>query len=234
MWRSRLPADYRNLIIEMLIWQAMWVVMLVVIEYFRSPLRTHLPALAFTDHLGVDTKIRFPQTQALLAGVVSAVVGGLGCWLFIRSSDPGQVIGAMIVAFTLGGLLGQLLAPQTNPIGILLSPAVVAVASYVWVMYQYNGNDAVLQAWYTRRFFAPALGLPIYYASAGVAGCALGVGLAQAMISGNVEGKDIGAMGRSVPGVGAAGAILGELAERARRIEAERKAKEESDRSQNL
>lgn len=185
MWRAQLPQGYRGFIFEALIWQGLWAVMLAVIGFFRSPLRTRWPALAFTDHLGVDTRIRLPQVQALMAGLVSAVIGGVAAWLLVRSSDPGQVIGGLVIAFAVGGMLGHVVFPQTNPVGILLSPTLVAIASYGYVLTQFNSHEAVLQAWYTRTLFGPALAMPIYFASAGVAGCALGVGLAQALMSGD-------------------------------------------------
>lgn len=191
MWRSNLPGDYRRLLLEIVIWQAGLVLMLLVIQRLRSPLRTRWPALAFSDHLGIDTHIRFPQAQALGAGLVTAVFAGAGCYLLIRSTEIGQIIGSLLVAFTLGSMIAQMIFPQSNPIGILLSPGLVAALSYGYVLANFASTERVLEAWYLRRLPGSALVLPIFYASAGLIGCTLGIGLAQAIMSSETGGEEV-------------------------------------------
>ena len=167
----------------------------VVADAVRSPLRQpHVVGIgangvgvSFDDHLGVDTHLRFPQTQALLAGATTPLTAGVLCYLLLRNTDPGQIVCALLVSFTVGGLAGHLIFPQTNPIGILFSPAVVAVVGYTWVMLRFGQTDAVVSAWHRGQLPGMALALPVHYASAAIAGCAIGVGWAQGIIHGNRE-----------------------------------------------
>ncbi len=176
---ASIPSDYGSLMIETLVWQAGVVVMLVVIQRLRSPLRSRWPALAFSDHLGIDTQIRFPEAQALAAGAICAGFGGVISYFFMRSTDSGQVIGVLLLAFGIGGFAAHLILPQSNPVGILLGPAVIALGAYGYVLMNFHTREDVLAAWFNGDLPGLALALPIHYASAAVAGCAAGVGIAQ-------------------------------------------------------
>lgn len=187
MLRSRLPGDYLYLMFEVLLWQAGWVAMVLLIQFNRSSVRTRWPALAFEDHLGVDLHVRFPRVQSLAAGVVCGACAGVVGYFLIRSSDSGQVIGSLLAAFTAGGLVAGLVFPQVNPAGVLFGPAWVALGSYLCVWVGYSGEQAVLEAWFAGGLPGVALALPIHYASAGVAGCAMGVGLAQGIEAAKVQ-----------------------------------------------
>ncbi len=182
-----LPAAYTGLIGEVLLWQIGVVIMLTVIARLRSPLRTRYPALAYDDHLGVDVHIRLPQMQAVVAGVASAVIAGFFAYHLIRSTDAGQVMWSLILAFTAGGCLAHLTFPHSNPVGILLSPALVAIAAYTWIMLgtPFHSSDGVLELAFNLRYRVPlpaglAFALPIHYVAAGTVGTTLGIGLAHA------------------------------------------------------
>jgi hypothetical protein len=69
--------------------------------------------------------------------------------------------------------------PSINPVGVLFSPALVALAVYVYMMMGFESDRSVLEAWCGQGLPGLVLALPIHYISAGVAGCAAGVGLAQ-------------------------------------------------------
>lgn len=177
--RAQLPGDFGMLMVEMVIWQGGVMCMLLAIQWLRSPMRAQWPALAYQDHLGVDVHLIHPQLQAWAAGLICALcAGGLGYFL-IRTSDVGQVIGSLFFAFCVGGLLVGLIFPKTNPVGVLFSPALVALAAYAYMMTGFESDGAVLEAWYGQRLPGLVFALPIHYVSAGVAGCAAGVGLAQ-------------------------------------------------------
>lgn len=180
-----LPREYGWLMAELAVWQLGWIGVLLLIQRLRSPLRTRFPALAFTDHLGMDTQLRFPQAASLLAGLTATVTGGALAYLLLRTSVTGQVEAGLLIAFAVAGLMGQMMFPQNNPIGILLSPAVVGAVGYTWVLLTTQSTPQVLADWYTGRLPNLALALPVHYASAGVAGCALGIGWAQALQSAN-------------------------------------------------
>ena len=130
-----LPGSYGHLIIELLAWQAGLLVVFASIQAMRQPIRQRMPALAFDDHLGANVSLQFPQATSLAAGLVCALAAGVLCWFLIRSTASGQVIASMLLAFGIGGLIGHVMFPHTNPLGILLlGPTVVAMAAYGWMM----------------------------------------------------------------------------------------------------
>jgi hypothetical protein len=185
-----LPQSYGILIGETLIWQLGVVLMLTGIALLRSPLRARWPALAYDDHLGVDIHIRLPQMQAVIAGAMCTVVAGIIAFIFIRSSDTAQVMGSLIFAFTVGGCVAHLAFPHSNPVGIVLSPAILSILAYAWMMVggHLATTSSVMEMWFALRYRVPlpgglAMALPIHYISAGIVGCTLGIGLAHAFES---------------------------------------------------
>jgi len=187
MLRSALPGDYGLLMVEVLIWQSGVAGMLFLVQWLHSPVRALWPALAYEDHLGVDLHLRFPQTQAWAAGLVCALCGfGIGCML-VRSSDIGQVIGSLFLSFAMGGLVAGLIFPSVNPVGVLFSPAVVAVIAYAYMWLRFDSHEAVLRAWFEHQLPGVGLAMPIHFVSAGVAGCSVGMGLAQVIEASKVK-----------------------------------------------
>jgi len=187
--RSALPELFPGLIFECALWMMVFAVMFVVIGRLRRPTRARFPALADPDHLGVDLHVHWPQLQALGAGAVCVLIGGALAWFLLRSADPGQVICSLIIAFTIGALVGQLTFPHNNAIGLLLAPAVVGVIGYLYSAMQFRTETAVLLAWFNLdlslegrgRLPGIALALPIHYLSAGLMGVTLGIGWAQTL-----------------------------------------------------
>lgn len=185
-----LPGAYGTLILEMAIWVVGLVSVLVTIQYLRSPMRSRWPILEFEDHADVDLQFRLPNSPALLAGLICAVVGGVLAFFLLQSSDVGQVVFSLLLAFGIGGFTAQMLCPQSNPVAVLLSPALVAVLAYGWVL-GYESQNKVLTAWYSsspiHRLPGLALALPIHYASAAVAGSTMGVGWARSLDASRVK-----------------------------------------------
>lgn len=181
MFRVDLPGGYLWLIIEMAVWLAGVVAMLLMIQTLRSPMRTRWPALGFEDHLGVDTDPRLVHRDSALAGAGCAAIGAVLSWLLLRNSDPSQITFGLLTAFTVGGLMATLKFPNVNPAGILVSPGIVAVLGYGYVLLNYADGRDVLAAWHAGTLPGPALALPIHYIGAGVTGCTLGIGWAQAL-----------------------------------------------------
>ena len=87
----------------------------------------------------------------------------------------------------MGGFATGLIFPQVNPAAILFSPAMVAVGVYGYVVMSYGNPEDLLRAVYNNQFPGVALALPIHYVSAGVAGCAAGMGIAQGIEASKVE-----------------------------------------------
>lgn len=183
LWRHTLPAGYGWLLAEAGLWAVMLAAMLGAIRRLRPGLRARLGALATDAHWGEQTKLGLPDGRALLAGGICLLVGALICVPLLQSEATAQVIGSLLLAFTVGGLIAHTVVPQSNPVPILLSPLVLAAAAYAHVAFlaDFQSHEQVIATWYRGELWGPALALPIFYASAGVTGCALGIGLGQAI-----------------------------------------------------
>lgn len=181
LWRGALPGEYGWLMLESVWWGAGVICVVWLIASAGGRVRDHLPSGWRHEHLGQETRLALPGSEALVAGLVAAAVGGLITDLFMQSPGAGQAIGSLLFGFTIAGLLAQMIVPQNNPVAVLISPIVVGVVGYGYVLLRYPGGDAILAAYYARTLPGLAMILPIFYASAGVAGAALGVGLAQAI-----------------------------------------------------
>ena len=179
--RAELPGGYKPLAFEAVLWLVLLAAALVFIDMARKKVRPSLEKLAVKRHLGVRINMTLPSGKAAMAGLVTAGVGGLLCSFLIQTSDGGQVNCALLMGFCIAAMIGQMSVPQHNPLLILLSPLVVALAAYLYTLGCYSNGDAFLDDLYTGAIMKLALALPIQYASSGVAGCALGVGLAQTM-----------------------------------------------------
>ncbi len=179
--RAALPDVFKPLALESVLWLVYLAVVFVVIDRLRKRVRSGISRLAVKQHLGTRTELTFPNLNALLAGLVAAAGGAFVCNLLIQSPDGGQVNCGLLIGFTGAALIAQTAVPQRNPVVILLSPMLVAIGAYLWAGSSYTTPDALLADLYRSDLPNLALALPIQYASSGVAGCALGVGLAQTM-----------------------------------------------------
>jgi len=191
MRRVTLPNSFGGLALEVLLLFIGWACLLGVLAWARQPIRNRLPDWMRNPHFG-GAWGRLDRSAAM-AGLVCAIVGGLLADVMIQSSATGQVIGALVLAFALGGLAGELLLGPTNPIWMLLSPAVVAITAYAWMMFDKADGEQVLAAWYAGDLPGAALALPIHYASAAVVGCTLGIAWAQSIVAANQRETVIGA-----------------------------------------
>ncbi|MEZ6192731.1 MAG: hypothetical protein R3C45_15765 [Phycisphaerales bacterium] len=179
--RAALPGVFKPLAVESVIWLVYMAVVLVVIDRLRKRVRPCLSGLAVRQHLGTGTGLTLPNVNALLAGLVATAGGAFVCNLLLQSPDGGQVNCGLVIGFAVSALVAQTALPQHNPVVILLSPMVVAIGAYLWVGSSYTTPDALLADIYSGDLPKLALALPMQYASSGVAGCAIGVGLAQTM-----------------------------------------------------
>ena len=114
------------------------------------------------------------QTGGALAAAM--IVGSIAGSILMPTSDTWQVVWGLIVAYAIAGLVADQLFPRAQPMAILLSPLCSAVLWYLLAGLTGGEGDAMLQAYYTGQLWHMALALPIHYASAGVAGAAVGIG----------------------------------------------------------
>jgi len=190
--RAAVPGAYRQLIYETFIWAAVLLAVLVLIRMVRPMLRKRFVKLAAWPHGGDDFRLVVPDLQAIGAGVICALVGAGLAFFLIRNADTGQVVLSLTLAFTVGSMAAHLALTQPNPILILLSPLVVAIGAYVYVLMSFEGYEQFLQAWFSMSGESPASGrvpglalaLPMHYASAGVLGAVLGLCWAQTILEG--------------------------------------------------
>jgi hypothetical protein len=192
MYHTDVPNSYGLLLAECFVWLVLLIGVLAATERGGVALLHRWPRLESASLPGPRTRLALPDVQALSAGLVCLLVGGVLALLLIRSSDRSQVIDGLVLAFMLGGLAGQLIFPQNNPVAMLLSPLLAGMVAYGWVLFAYAGKGAAgplagdaatqfFRKWYLGGLPGLALALPIHLASAGVMGCALGIGWAQGL-----------------------------------------------------
>lgn len=181
LWQSQGPGVYPLLAVESVVWAALLVGMMVLIARSRLWVRRRFPRLTTEHHFGTATKLRWPGVDAMLTGVICASLSGLLCWVVLKSTDAGQVFGALVVGFMLGALIAYQIVSQPNPTAVLLSPCLVAVAAYGYTWWKLGSYESMMLALNSDTLPTLARALPMQYASAGVAGCVLGVTLAQAI-----------------------------------------------------
>lgn len=193
------PADYRLLSVEMILWQIGTMLLLLAIVRSRKPLQAAIPWLkAGQDDLHPSPDVvTMPTPASLGSGLVCAAVAAVVGMVLIRSSDAGQVIGSLIVAFAAGGAAGQLVFPaHRQSLSMLCAPALVAIVAYLYVSVNYSSQEELLRAWFNQttpeaglmnRLPGLALALPIYYTAAGLTGVTLGIGLGQSVIAAQKE-----------------------------------------------
>lgn len=180
LWRYETPAAMLGLIGEVLVWACLLAVVIVAVDWLH-PLREKLPKAVVFDQFGGESRFLMIDRNSVLSLLVCTGVGLVGCNLALQSTDPGQLIGGVFLAFFLAGLLAGLVAPSKG-LGLTMStPLLTAIVAYAYVMLMYPTEQAVLVSWYSGRLPGMALALPMFYASAGVAGTAAGLGTSQAV-----------------------------------------------------
>ncbi len=189
---TELPQAYLKLVLETAVWHLPLVLLIMAIGKFRQPLRQRW---SLPEDNGPDTATAWRRLdrQSVLSGLICAVVSTVMCLFIVPVPDTKQVVIGLAIAFALGGLVGHLLFPDANPTGILLSPLIVAIAAYVFVACRFDTTQQLLAAARDSSLTplqglqGPAMALPIHYASSAVAGAAIGVGWAQALLSDSHE-----------------------------------------------
>jgi len=182
-WRQAadadLPGAYVGLAVEMLVWLVFPLLPLVALPWWPGR-RAH----------DAEDGAMLPKPADLLGTVIAAAAAGGLILLMLRSTDPMQAVGTTLLSFTIAAMIAQTFNPAANPLPVLVSPALVAVVAYLYVALSgsFGTTPLTLAAWFTKivpdsagtpALPGAALALPVVYASAGVLGCTLGLGLAQ-------------------------------------------------------
>lgn len=156
---------YVDLAIETLGWLFLWAVMLLLSGILHHAV--HKPSMRPKGSVG----------GTLAAGAICGVIGAVVANLLAKSTEPGQVVGSLMLGFMAGGMVARSSVPTSRAWGVLVSPLLVAIGSYLMVWMTYTSDSMLERSWFSGQLTGLALMLPIYYASAGVAGAAMGFGL---------------------------------------------------------
>ncbi len=199
---ASLPGDYFKLVLETLVWFAAVIAFLTIALKVRPAIRKSVPKLSDEHHCGRHMRLFQFDKSSWTAGGVTALIGGVLAFLLLRNAESGQVVGGLILAFMIAAFVGMLVAgslfgephprkgsdkidrmvaPPRNPVPIMLAPAAVAIIGYLLTFVAFSDQNDLLASWHTGGVVGIARALPIHYASAGVIGCCLGVGWAQAV-----------------------------------------------------
>ncbi|MEM1108081.1 MAG: hypothetical protein AAGH99_05240 [Planctomycetota bacterium] len=173
---------FNSLIFEVIVGTAALAISFATLQAISHWWAKRIPKRLRTTHLGGEVNLLCVNSVALGAGLITAAVGWVLTTALVRSGDPEQVVGGLVLAFTIAALVGHAVAPNHRPLPTLLAPAVVAIAGYLWAQRSLglaDNPDALLTAWYARDFPAAARGLPLHYLTAGVLGCTIGLGVGQ-------------------------------------------------------
>lgn len=120
--------------------------------------------------------------QMGLCTLVAVVIGGGVASLLLRSEDTGQVVGGLVGAMLIGGVIGHRLFPTRSALPAVLAPGLVGVIGHVWAAVSQPTGEAFLGGYFAGELSGAALALPVYFLSAGLAGTAMGIGWSQAMM----------------------------------------------------
>lgn len=181
LWRSSGPGDYVGLIVELLFWFALLAAVSWITMRVRLPLRRRLPWLASEPRRERNLLRGFVEPQSLLAGAVCAAAGGFASYLLVQSWETGQTLGGLVCGFALGAIAAQAAVGNASPGPIVLgAPMLVAIVGYLSGL-TLESHDAMLAQAYRGELVGLAWSLPIHYASAGVLGTVIGIGIEQGM-----------------------------------------------------
>jgi hypothetical protein len=192
LWRSSGTGDYLWLVVDLVVWFGLLGLLVYLLATLRPTVRGRLRDFASPSWEAAWMIGRGNGLASLSGGLATAVIAALLTHLLLQRADTGQIIGGLMLAFALAGMIGKLVVPQMSPTAALLSPVVVALGGYVWVWFTLSpGTQAQLEgAWYDGTISGVARALPIHYASAAVTGLCLGLGMGQGMISSDMRAEE--------------------------------------------
>lgn len=173
---------YQHLAVELGLGVVIVGLMLVTLQAAGHLWRQRLPHRLRSRHLGESLDLWKLDHKSLTAGLITAALGAVLTAGLVRNDNPQQVAGGLILAFSLAALVGHAVAPNHRPLASLIAPAVVGVVGYGWAWQRLRGSgegDGLLSALYRNELPGLAMGLPLHYLTAGVLGCAIGIGIGQ-------------------------------------------------------
>jgi len=177
--------------IELVLWALAWCFLMFLIRRYRGairgrlvPHRLYTPYSSASERLNEEDTPRFVLHVApILAGLICAGLGWLGCVFLIRNPSAAQALGGIFLAFTVASLTARLTVATGNVVYLVLSPLLAGFIAYAHAAIVHadaSGTDLIGLV-HREQLIGPALALPIHWASAGMVGVATGIGMAQAI-----------------------------------------------------
>lgn len=181
-------AIFLQLEMEMVLWALAWCLMMFLTRRYRWWIRhTLVPRrlkTPFPPTLTEEDTPRFVlQVRPAMAGLLCAMLGWILCRYIMQTHENGQVIGSILLSFVLAGLTARLALPTGNVVFLLLSPLLVGFASYAYatLLHGSASADELILRWQRGEVVGPMFAMPIHWASAGLIGVSVGIGMAQAI-----------------------------------------------------
>jgi len=181
LYASEQPGGYIHAIIESFVWAVLIAGMAMACRIVRSQFRDRLSERLASRHFGASDPWFGPMLPTLIGFMLATAVGLGMTFVLVQSSATGQVTWSVFVAFVVAGLVSQVTVRGGGILVVLLSPMLAAVLGYGYTIMSHANDVALLSAWYSEQLMGWAMVRPIDYASAGLAGCAIGIGVGQAL-----------------------------------------------------
>jgi hypothetical protein len=181
---------FMQLEIEMMLWALGWCAVMVLIRLLRTPIRDRLVPkrlrTTFSSQMEIvedDTPRFVLHVRPGMAGLLCASLGFVLAKVLMQTPTTGQVIGSILLAFLVAGLAARLIIPTGNVVYLLLSPLAVGFATYAIaaVIHGSVSGDELILRWQRGEITGPTFAMPIHWASAGLVGVSIGIGMAQAI-----------------------------------------------------
>lgn len=176
--------------IEMMLWALAWCLVMFLLRIYRLRIRRmFVPRFlktAFSTQMPIeedDTPRFVLHVRPGMAGLLCAVLGFVLCKVLMQTPDTGQVIGSILLAFIIASLTARLILPTGNVVYLLLSPLMVGFGTYALgaVLHGSASADDLILRWQRGEITGPMFAMPIHWASAGLIGVSIGIGMAQAI-----------------------------------------------------
>lgn len=146
------------------------------LQKIQSLLAPRLTAAGYAPLPSIQRRVLQKNVNMIdvLAGLTALLFGGGLSWLLLQTGQTGQVFGGLLLGFGAGTFLALSLFPTNNMLPVLLAPFAVALVTCLQMVVTGGDTPMTLASWYRGEFNGLALALPIFYASAALAGCLLG------------------------------------------------------------
>lgn len=142
-----------------------------------------IPSLIIIFALAKKTRTRYEDEQSryhalsIKGAVVGCILGLIACWVMVQTDNKGQAVFGIMAGCALAAAVVRLMWPACNGSILFIIPVVVAVVgsiSSAFIM-----NSGIINKMASGNIWALARPMPIDYIGAGIAGIAIGIGLAR-------------------------------------------------------